>query len=145
LTQPDPFRLERFVRAQADVYGDVIVELHNGEKQSHWMWFIFPQIRGLGSSPTAREFAISSVDEARAYLAHPLLGARLQQCTTLVNAIRGRTLEEIFHSPDSTKFRSSMTLFARATADNGMFLDALKKYCNGESDPRTLQILGVSE
>ena len=134
----DPFHLQRFVDAQAPVYSTVLAELRAGRKSSHWIWFIFPQIRGLGSSPTAREFSIGSLAEAQAYLEHPVLGARLRECTRLVNQIEGRTLSKIFGDPDDLKFRSSMTLFAHATGDNQIFLDALEKYCNGQFDPLTL-------
>lgn len=105
------------------------------------MWFIFPQFAGLGSSSTARHFAIASLAEAKAYLEHPILGARLRNCTVLVTKVEGRSLREIFGFPDDLKFRSCMTLFARATADNGIFLEALKKYCNGEFDSLTLDLL----
>jgi uncharacterized protein (DUF1810 family) len=111
----DPFHLQRFLDAQADVYDDVVSELHSGRKSSHWMWFIFPQFRGLGHSPTAEHFAIRSLDEARGYLAHALLGARLCECTALVNQITGRSIEQIFDFPDHLKFRSSMTLFLQTS------------------------------
>lgn len=134
----DPFRLQRFVDAQAGVYRQVIEELRAGRKRSHWMWFIFPQIRGLGFSAMAAAYAISSLNEARAYLAHPLLGPRLRECTALVNAVEGRTAGEIFGYPDDLKFRSSMTLFARAAQDNRVFRDALDKYFGGNEDAATL-------
>ncbi|MET0498363.1 MAG: DUF1810 domain-containing protein [Steroidobacteraceae bacterium] len=137
----DTYALQRFVDAQSYVYEQVLAELKAGEKRSHWMWFIFPQILGLGRSPMAQRFAISSVDEARAYLAHPVLAARLEQCTRLVNRIEGRSLEQIFHSPDDMKFRSSMTLFDNAAPGNDIFRDALQKYCAGERDPQTLRLL----
>ena len=119
----------------------VLAELRAGRKTSHWMWFVFPQIQGLGHSPMARQFAIASRAEAKAYLRHPILGARLRECTRLVNAIDGRGIEEIFGSPDDLKFRSSMTLFAHAASDNRIFLDALGKYFGGAEDPLTLQRL----
>src|SRR5262249_30186475 len=128
----------RFVAAQDAIYEQVCRELRAGRKSSHWMWFVFPKIKGLGHSPTAREFAISSLDEAAAYIADPVLGPRLRECTRLVNEVAGRSLEQIFGYPDDLKFRSSMTLFARASADNQIFLDALRKYCGGEDDPATL-------
>lgn len=134
--------LHRFVDAQSSVYDQVLTELRAGRKQSHWIWFIFPQIQGLGSSPTAMEYAISGLDEARAYIAHPLLGPRLRECTSLVNAVDGRTPSEIFGYPDDLKFRSSMTLFARATADDQVFRDALTKYYGGEEDLLTVARLG---
>lgn len=133
--------LERFVQAQEPVIERVLTELRAGRKSSHWMWFVFPQIRGLGSSPTAQCFAIASRTEAEAYLRHPVLGPRLRECTQLVNAIEGRSPEEIFGYPDNLKFRSSMTLFAHVTPDNQAFLDALRKYFGGEYDPRTLDEL----
>ena len=134
----DPYDLQRFVDAQNPVYGKVCSELRDGRKKSHWMWFVFPQIEGLGSSPLARKFAISSLAEAAAYLAHPILGTRLTECSRLVNLVEGRPIELIFNSPDDLKFRSSMTLFAQATPDNQVFTDALQKYFKGEFDPATL-------
>lgn len=138
---PDPFDLERFVDAQSRVYADVLAELQDGEKRTHWMWFIFPQIAGLGSSPTAVRFAISSRREAQAFLEHPVLGARLRHCTQLVNAIEKRSVDRIFGYPDDLKFRSSMTLFANATSDNQVFLEALAKYFDGRPDELTLELL----
>jgi uncharacterized protein (DUF1810 family) len=137
----DPFDLHRFVDAQARVYPDVLDELRAGRKRSHWIWFIFPQIDGLGSSPTAARYAISSLDEARAYLRHDVLGPRLHDCTRLVNAAQGRSIGEIFGSPDDMKVRSSMTLFARATPDNGDFVELLARYYDGAEDPLTLELL----
>jgi uncharacterized protein (DUF1810 family) len=148
----DPYDLERFVRAQEPLYGRVRQELAGGRKRSHWMWFIFPQLAGLGSSAMARQYAIASLAEARAYLQHPLLGARLIECTALVNACSGKTVETIFGYPDDLKFRSCMTLFARAQADGSdgsPFRAALEKYCAGAEDPRTRALLtsacGTSE
>jgi uncharacterized protein (DUF1810 family) len=137
----DPFDLQRFVDAQARVYPDVLEELRDGRKRSHWIWFIFPQIAGLGSSPTAARYAIASVDEARAYLRHEVLGPRLHECAQLVNAVQGRSISEIFGSPDDMKVRSSMTLFAQATEDNHDFLELLERYYDGEEDPLTLERL----
>jgi uncharacterized protein (DUF1810 family) len=134
----DPNNLQRFVEAQNPVYDEVCSELRNGRKKSHWMWFIFPQVEGLGSSQMARKFAISSLAEAAAFLAHPVLGPRLTECTRLVNLVAGRPIEEIFGYPDDLKFRSSMTLFAHAAPDNRVFTDALQKYFSGEFDPATL-------
>jgi uncharacterized protein (DUF1810 family) len=134
----DPYGLQRFVDAQNPVYDKVCSELRDGRKKSHWMWFIFPQIEGLGSGPLARKFAISSLAEAAAYLQHPVLGPRLAECTGLVNLVEGRPIEQIFGYPDDLKFRSSMTLFARATPGNRAFIDALQKYFSGEFDPATL-------
>ncbi len=133
--------LSRFAEAQDPVIDRVLAELRAGHKTSHWMWFVFPQLEGLGHSPMAQRFAISSRAEAEAYLAHPVLGPRLRECTRLVNEVQGRSVEEIFGHPDYLKFRSSMTLFARATEDNQVFLEALRKYFGGEEDPRTLERL----
>ena len=133
--------LERFVQAQEPVIGRVLEELRAGRKTSHWMWFVFPQIRGLGHSATAQHFAIASRAEADAYLHHPILGPRLRECTRLVNEIEGSSVEQIFGYPDDLKFRSSMTLFAHATADNQVFVDAIRKYFGGEYDPMTLDRL----
>jgi uncharacterized protein (DUF1810 family) len=137
----DRHHLQRFVDAQSRVYAQVCSELRKGDKQGHWMWFIFPQIKGLGSSATAARFAISSREEAVAYLDHPILGPRLRECTRLVTLVEARSLDQIFGYPDDLKFRSSMTLFAQVTADNQIFLDALEKYCGGEFDSLTLERL----
>ena len=137
----DPYDLQRFVDAQNPVYDKVRAELREGRKRSHWMWFIFPQIAGLGSSPMARRFAISSLAEATAFLEHSLLGPRLAECTRLVNLVEGRPVGQIFGYPDDLKFRSSMTLFARAAAENQIFVDALQKYFAGELDPATIERL----
>jgi uncharacterized protein (DUF1810 family) len=134
----DPFDLTRFVVAQAPVYDTVVEELRGGRKRSHWMWFVFPQLRGLGGSPTALHYGISSLQEARAYLEHELLGPRLHECTELVNQVQGRSIAEIFGSPDDLKLRSSMTLFALATDDRQDFLALLDKYYRGQQDPLTL-------
>jgi uncharacterized protein (DUF1810 family) len=132
------YDLQRFVAAQDPVMERVRTELRAGRKASHWMWFVFPQIAGLGSSPMARRFAIASLDEARAYLAHPVLGPRLRECTQLVTVVEGRSAAQIFGYPDDLKFRSSLTLFARAAEDNGVFLAALQKYFPAGLDPATL-------
>jgi uncharacterized protein (DUF1810 family) len=134
----DQYDLQRFVDAQQPVYARVTDELRAGDKRSHWMWFIFPQIEGIGSSPTAQRYAISGLDEARSYLTHPLLGPRLRECTAIVNGIEGKTLDEIFGYPDNRKFCSSMTLFARAAQDNAIFESALRKYCDDKPDPLTV-------
>ncbi len=134
----DPFHLQRFVEAQRGVYAAVIEELRAGRKRSHWMWFIFPQIRGLGFSEMAARYAISSIEEARAYMEHPVLGPRLRECTALVNAVQDRSIGEIFGYPDDLKFHSSMTLFALACEDNRVFLDALARYFGGAQDAATL-------
>lgn len=137
----DRFHLERFVEAQQGVYEAVLAELRAGRKRSHWMWFIFPQIRGLGHSSTAQLYALSGLDEAVAFLDHPILGPRLRECTALVNAIRSSSAREVFGPPDDLKFRSSMTLFAQAATDKAVFLQALEKYFGSAPDPRTLQLL----
>ena len=133
-SQPDPFNLQRFVDAQNRAMEAVCRELRAGRKSSHWMWFVFPQISGLGFSPTADFYAIHSLAEARAFLAHPILGARLRECAGLVNAIDGRDLLEIFGDPDRLKFRSCMTLFASVASEEAVFSQALQKYCGGEGD-----------
>lgn len=134
----DPFDLERFVVAQAAVYADVLTELRAGRKRSHWMWFVFPQLAGLGSSTMAEIYGIESAAEARAYLAHELLGPRLHECARLIGAVHGRSIEEILGRPDDRKLRSSMTLFGRATECNADFIALLDKYYNGEEDPVTV-------
>lgn len=139
----DRFNLERFVRAQEGVFEQALSELRAGQKRSHWMWFIFPQRKGLGRSATSEFYGIGSMAEARAYLGHKLLGPRLRECARAVNAVEGRTAEEIFGWPDDAKFRSSMTLFARAAEAAGdaeaaaEFRAALDKYFGGEEDPET--------
>jgi uncharacterized protein (DUF1810 family) len=139
----DTYDLGRFVAAQEAVYGRALAELQGGDKRSHWMWFIFPQIAGLGASPMAQRYAIGSLAEAQAYAAHPVLGARLCACTAAVNAVAGRSAHAIFGSPDDLKFRSSMTLFARAVPGEPVFADALARYFDGVPDPRTLAKLGA--
>jgi len=134
----DIFDLERFISAQAGVYPRVILELRAGRKQSHWMWFIFPQVAGLGFSAMAQKYAIGSRAETLAYLDHPVLGSRLRECTQLVNAVEGRDIHEILGSPDDMKFRSSMTLFANVAPDNTDFVAALQKYYEGEFDAATI-------
>jgi uncharacterized protein (DUF1810 family) len=140
----DRYDLTRFVAAQEPLFERVRAELTAGRKESHWMWFVFPQLQGLGSSATARRYALACIEEARAYLAHPLLGARLREGTRLVNRIEGRTVEEIFGYPDHLKFRSCMTLFACAAGEAGdgpLFREALRKYFAGEGDPLTRKLL----
>ena len=137
----DPFELERFIEAQRPVFDTVLGELKEGRKRSHWMWFVFPQIAGLGGSAMAVRYAIGSRDEARAYLAHPILGSRLRHCIRLLNAIKGRTAHEIFGTPDDLKLRSSLTLFADAAPEEPLFADALKRFYAGQSDPNTLDRL----
>jgi uncharacterized protein (DUF1810 family) len=141
----DIYNLQRFVEAQNQVYEEVLHELGTGQKLGHWMWYIFPQIKGLGLSTVAQRFAISCQQEAEAYLEHSVLGARLRQCTQLVINVEGRSVEQIFYYPDNLKFGSSMTLFINATTDNQIFKDALQKYFEGEPDQLTLGILKINE
>src|SRR5215207_7654018 len=137
----DPFNLERFVTAQARVFSAALDELKAGRKRSHWMWFVFPQLRGLGHSAMAEFYGMGSLDEARAYLAHPLLGLRLTLCTETVLAVEGRSLHMILGSPDDLKFCSSMTLFALAAGEVGsVFERALDRYCDGHLDERTVAL-----
>jgi uncharacterized protein (DUF1810 family) len=145
----DFYHLQRFVDAQASCFAQVRAELAAGEKRSHWMWFIFPQVSGLGFSSMAQRFAISCLDEANAYLMHPILGPRLRECTALVNAVVGRSAGDIFAYPDDLKFHSSVTLFAWAVShgpshqspDNQVFREALDKYFAGLPDPATLDFV----
>jgi len=137
----DPHDLQRFVEAQDRVWPEVVAELGRGRKTSHWIWFVFPQLKGLGRSPTARHYGIASADEARAYWRHPVLGPRLKTCTGLVLAVRGRSALEIFGTPDDLKFCSSMTLFERVAPDEPAFAQALDRYFGGRRDPRTLELL----
>ncbi|SCB35612.1 Uncharacterized protein, DUF1810 family [Bradyrhizobium shewense] len=138
----DPFDLERFVTAQNPVFRAVQAELARGRKQTHWMWFIFPQIAGLGFSAMSQRYAIGSRAEAKAYLAHPVLGTRLIECTHLVLAVQGRSINAILGAPDDSKFRSSMTLFD-AVSDEPVFGEALARYFAGERDAATLKILAT--
>jgi len=137
----DPFDLRRFVDAQDRVYDTVLAELRNGAKRSHWIWFVFPQLRSLGRSSTAQHYGIASLQEARAYLAHPMLGPRLRECARLVAGIEGRSIEDVFGWPDNLKVRSSMTLFAHATADNADFQAVLDTFYGGAGDPATIELL----
>jgi uncharacterized protein (DUF1810 family) len=132
--------LDRFVEAQDGAYDDALAELAAGRKRTHWMWFVFPQIAGLGSSPTAQFYAIASLDEARAYLAHPVLGPRLRECAQALLAVEGRSARDILGYPDDLKLRSSMTLFARAADDPALFQAVLDRYYDGP-DPLTLKLL----
>lgn len=134
----DLYDLQRYIDAQENFYRTVVEELTAGRKRSHWMWFVFPQLRGLGSSPTAIRYGIGSIDEARAYLAHQVLGPRLRECARLVAAIDGRSAEDVFGWPDDLKLRSSMTLFSHAAADNDDFVAVLEKFYGGEEDPATV-------
>jgi len=135
------FELQRFIEAQDSVYPSVLAELRSGQKRSHWMWFVFPQLQGLGSSATAREYAIRSRQEARAYSDHPVLGARLRECVELVLAVEGRTASQIFPYPDDLKFHSCVTLFEATAVVPDLFRAALNKYFEGRSDQRTLDLL----
>lgn len=137
----DAYSLDRFLNAQERAYNTVLAELRAGRKSSHWIWFIFPQIAGLGHSSMAQQFAIASLEEAKAYLQHPVLGQRLRECTQLVLNVEGLSAEEIFGYPDYLKFRSCMTLFISAATDNTIFKDALLKYFDGQPDQQTLDIL----
>ena len=148
----DPFHLQRFLDAQSSTYAQARAELAAGQKRSHWMWFIFPQIQGLGSSSMAQRYAITDLAEATAYLAHPTLGPRLRECTSLVNAVEKRSIEAIFGYPDDLKFHSSITLFAEAAsrsksasdAENAVFAQALTKYFAGKPDQRTLSSIAAN-
>ncbi|HVK10948.1 MAG TPA: DUF1810 domain-containing protein [Gemmataceae bacterium] len=137
----DPFDLNRFVTAQADDYDQAIAEIRAGRKRSHWMWYVFPQLDGLGSSPTARFYAIKSRAEARAYLDHPVLGPRLRECAAAAAAVEGRTATEVFGSPDDLKLRSSATLFAAVSPPGSVFERVLARYYDGRPDERTLGLL----
>jgi len=139
------YNLHRFLDAQERVYDTVLAELRAGRKSSHWMWFIFPQITGLGHSEMAQKFAITSLEEAKAYLQHPILGPRLRACTQLVLNLDGRSAEQIFGYPDNLKFRSCLTLFMTATTDNKVFKDALLKYFDGKPDTVTLDLLAQQQ
>jgi uncharacterized protein (DUF1810 family) len=138
MSRSDPYNLARFIDAQTAFYEQVLEELRAGRKTSHWMWFIFPQIEGLGHSAMARRFALSGRAEAESYLQHPLLGPRLTECTRLVNAVEGRGIEDILGDIDALKFRSSMTLFAKVTKNNELFVEAIQKYYDGIFDEFTL-------
>lgn len=138
----DPYDLQRFVDAQDDVYEQVCDELRDGRKTSHWMWFVFPQLRELGRSATAIKFGVASLEEARAYLRHPVLGPRLKECAGLVTRIDGRSITAIFGTPDDLKFRSCMTLFQCAAPEEKIFGAALQRYFGGVPDARTLELLG---
>ena len=137
----DPYNLQRFVEAQDPVIDEVKEELRSGRKRTHWMWYIFPQMEGLGRSQMAQRYAITSGDEAEAYLAHPVLGPRLRECTEIANTVEGRSTNDIFGSPDDLKFRSSMTLFDAVADDPTPFGTALKRYYDSEPDTKTLELL----
>jgi uncharacterized protein (DUF1810 family) len=137
----DPFDLDRFTNAQEGIYDNVLAELRGGQKRTHWMWFIFPQIDGLAHSTTSRHYAIKSIEEARRYLNHPVLGARLLECSETVLAVERRSVSEIFGYPDDLKLKSSMTLFAYVAGPRSVFVRILEKYFHGEQDVRTLDLL----
>ncbi|HEY0736961.1 MAG TPA: DUF1810 domain-containing protein [Herpetosiphonaceae bacterium] len=137
----DPFDLRRFVSAQKEDYKTALTELRSGRKESHWMWYIFPQIDGLGYSPTSKRYAIKSLSEARAYLQHPLLGSRLVECAETILQLTGRSASAIFGSPDDMKLRSSMTLFAAVPDADPVFARVLDKYFAGQPDRATLDLL----
>jgi uncharacterized protein (DUF1810 family) len=139
--QDDPFDLARFTTTQQDVYDRALAEIQAGDKRSHWMWFIFPQIDGLGFSSTAKHYAIKSAEEARQYLAHPILGPRLLECAEAVLAVEGRSAFEIFGSPDDLKLKSCMTLFESVAGKGSVFGRVLDKYYHGDRDTQTLGIL----
>jgi uncharacterized protein (DUF1810 family) len=140
----DTYNLERFVEAQERVADQVTRELRDGQKRSHWMWFVFPQVHGLGHSPMAQRYAIRSLEEAKAYLEHPVLGRRLKDWTRIVVEVQGRSAEQIFGYPDYLKFRSCMTLFSRVPDADPVFSEALEKYYDGKPDDKTLRILGLA-
>ena len=147
MNSPDQFDLQRFVDAQEPVYDEVLGELRSGRKRSHWIWFVFPQLRGLGRSPTAQRFGISSLEEARAYVEHDVLGRRLRECARLVAQIEGRCADDVFGWPDNLKVRSSMTLFAHATDDPDIQADfraVLDKFYDGVQDPATVEQLNTA-
>lgn len=137
----DPFDLQRFIDAQSGTFERARAELLAGRKTTHWMWFVFPQIEGLGQSAMAQRYAISSLDEARAYLEHPILGQRLVECTQILSRLEGKSARDVFGYPDDLKLRSSLTLFARAAPDEPVFEQALAKYYDGVPDPMTLERL----
>jgi len=141
MTTSDPCDLKRFIDAQEGVYESALAELRNGQKRSHWMWFIFPQIDGLGMSETSKFFSIKSIEEARQYLAHPVLGSHLKECSRAVLGVEGRSALQIFGSPDDLKLNSSMTLFTSINSGDSIFQQVLDKYYHGKKDSRTLEIL----
>jgi uncharacterized protein (DUF1810 family) len=140
----DPFNLQRFVSAQARDYKAACEELRSGRKRTHWMWYIFPQFDGLGYSTTSKLYAIKSKDEARQYLAHPILGTRLLECVNILLSLKGRSASEIFESPDDLKLKSSMTLFASVQPTEPAFARVIEMYFQGKSDNRTLELLNQS-
>jgi uncharacterized protein (DUF1810 family) len=143
--QRDPFDLARFTSAQEEVYNRALAEIQSGDKRSHWMWFIFPQVDGLGFSSTAKNYAIKSAEEARQYLTHPVLGPRLLECAAAVLAVEGRSASEIFGSPDDLKLKSCMTLFESVAGPGSVFGRVLDKYYQGQRDTRTHELLAALE
>lgn len=141
----DPYQLQRFTQAQENIYNAALAELRGGCKRTHWMWFIFPQIQGLGSSPTALYYAIKGLSEAKAYLQHPLLGARLLECTNTLLGLHGLSVSDVFGYPDDLKFCSSMTLFDYVAPDKTPFREAIYRYCAGQRDELTLAILKLAK
>lgn len=139
----DPYDLNRFVRAQEGAYAQALAEIKAGRKRSHWMWYVFPQLDGLAFSPTSKYYAIKGPEEARAYLQHPVLGSRLLECAEAALGVEGRTVSEIFGSPDDLKLRSCATLFAHVSPPGSVFERLLSKYYQGEPDGKTLRLLGV--
>jgi len=142
--EEDPYELSRFVRAQKHVYADALSEIINGRKRTHWMWFVFPQLAGLGVSATSERYAIATVDEARAYLDHPILGPRLLECSESLLRVEGRSATAILGTPDDLKLRSCATLFASVSAPGSVFDRVLEKYYGGARDPKTLRLLGMA-
>ena len=142
MTSNDPYNLRRFISAQGPIYEIVLAELRSGHKRTHWMWFIFPQIEGLGQSPTSKYYAIKDEEEARHYLNHPVLGARLVECAKTVLAVEGKSASEIFGFPDDMKLKSCMTLFACVADTEPVFARMLEKYFDGKQDQKTLDLLG---
>jgi uncharacterized protein (DUF1810 family) len=140
---PDTYDLDRFVQAQSHNFDQALEEIRAGQKRSHWMWYVFPQLAGLGFSPTAQHYAIKGEGEARAYLAHPVLGPRLHQCCAAALAVKSRTATEIFGSIDGLKLRSSATLFARVSPPGSVFAQILDRFYGGVPDEKTLQLLGA--
>lgn len=142
MASTDPYDLKRFIDAQEGVYETALAELKNGQKRTHWMWFIFPQVDGLGLSETSKFFAIKNIEEVRQYLVHPVLGSRLKECSQVLLDVDGRSALQIFGSPDDLKLNSSMTLFASVSSVDSLFQQVLDKYYHGEKDSRTLEIMG---
>ena len=142
-SEMDPFNLQRFVEAQLRDYDRAIAEIRGGRKRSHWMWYVFPQLIGLGRTSTSRYYAISGLEEARAYLEHPLLGPRLRDCSEALLSLHNLTAHEIFGSPDDIKLSSSMTLFALAAGPDSPYSEVLERYFSGRQDERTLNLLDI--